>query len=323
MDIRQLRLFCSIVDRHSFSLAADEMHITQPAASQQVRSLERELKTTLLDRSRRTVVPTDAGQVLYRYAREILDLHERALTEILDLGELVAGRVVVGASTGPGEHVLPAMLTRFKELYPGVDISLHVDDTHQVVERVLSREFEIGAVGAPTHRPELVVEPLVRDEVLLVCNPTHAWAQRDSVTLQELAREPQVVQQQGAGIRTVVEDHLRGAGVPPERLQRRHGDGPHGVGQAGCIAGGGVTFLSRWAIGPELDHGMLRTVARRRLRTSAATSTPCAPRPGCSPGPPRPCSRSSASSTTPPPDSRASRPPSPPPLRRLSRRSWL
>ena len=81
MDIRQLRLFCRIVDRKSFSLAADETHITQPAASQQVRSLERELKTILLDRSRRTVVPTDAGQVLYRYGREILDLDERARTE--------------------------------------------------------------------------------------------------------------------------------------------------------------------------------------------------------------------------------------------------
>ena len=171
MDIRQLRLFCRIVDRKSFSLAADEMHITQPAASQQVRSLERELKTTLLDRSRRTVVPTDAGQVLYRYGREILDLDERARTEILDLGELVAGRVVVGASTGPGEHVLPAMLTQFKGDFPGVTISLHVDDTHAVIERVLSREFEIGAVGAVTPRPELVAEPLARDEIVLVCAP--------------------------------------------------------------------------------------------------------------------------------------------------------
>ena len=86
MDIRQLRLFCQIVDRRSFSLAADEVHITQPAASQQIRSMERELKTTLLDRSRRTVSPTDAGQVLYRYAREMLDLHDRAITDILDLG---------------------------------------------------------------------------------------------------------------------------------------------------------------------------------------------------------------------------------------------
>src|SRR5665647_1323578 len=162
MDIRQIRLFCRIVDRRSFSLAADEMHITQPAASQQVRSLERELKTTLLDRSRRTVVPTDSGQVLYRYGREILDLHERACTEILDLSELIAGRVMVGASTGPGEHVLPGMLTQFKEEYPGVSISLHVDDTHAVVERVLARCP--GMAGAADEH-DLVAGERLRDQL--------------------------------------------------------------------------------------------------------------------------------------------------------------
>lgn len=260
MDIRQLRLFCLIVDRRSFSQAAEEVHITQPAASQQVRSLERELKTTLLDRSRRTVSPTDAGQVLYRYAREILDLQERAVTEILDLGELVAGSVVVGASTGPGEHVLPALLTQFKQLYPGVRVALHVDDTQEVVERVLTREFEIGAIGAPTHRSELVAEPLVHDQVVLVCNPAHPWAGRQSITLQELAREPQVVQQQGAGIRAVVESHLREAGLPPERLETVMEMGLMESAKQACIAGAGVTFLSRWAIGPEVEHDSLRVV---------------------------------------------------------------
>lgn len=260
MDIRQLRLFCRIVERHSFSLAADELNITQPAASQQVRSLERELRTTLLDRSRRTVVPTDSGQVLYRYAREILALHERACTEIGDLGDLVAGKVVIGASTGPGEHVLPAMLTRFKDLYPGVEVALHVDDTQEVVERVLTREFELGAVGALTRRPDLVAEPLARDEVVLVCSPGHAWAARDSVSLEELGREPQVVQQQGAGIRAVVEDHLRRTGLPPERLNVVMEMGLMESAKQAAIAGGGVTFMSRWAIGPELEHGTLAAV---------------------------------------------------------------
>jgi DNA-binding transcriptional LysR family regulator len=260
MDIRQLRLFCRIIERHSFSLAAEELHITQPAASQQVRSLERELKTTLLDRSRRTVVPTDAGQVLYRYAREILALHERACTEIADLGDLVSGKVVVGASTGPGEHVLPGMLTRFRELYPGVEVALHVDDTHEVVERVLTREFELGAVGAPTRRPDLVAEPLARDEVVLVCNPGHPWAERETVSLDELAAEPHVVQQHGAGIRVVVEDHLRAMGLPPNRLNIVMEMGLMESAKQAAIAGGGVTFLSRWAIGPELEHRTLAAV---------------------------------------------------------------
>jgi DNA-binding transcriptional LysR family regulator len=257
MDIRQIKLFCRIVDRRSFSLAAEEAHITQPAASQQIRSLERELKTVLLDRSRRTVTPTDAGQVLYRYGREILDLHERACTEILDLGELVAGRVTVGASSGPGDHVLPAMLTRFKEQCPGVSVYLHVDDTQAVIERVVAREFEIGAVGAPSQRPDIVVEPLAHDEVLLVCNAEHPWARRESVTLSEVAAEPQVVQQEGAGIRAVVEDRMTAAGLPPARLNIVMEMGLMESAKQACIAGGGVTFLSRWAIDLELAHGAL------------------------------------------------------------------
>jgi DNA-binding transcriptional LysR family regulator len=260
MDIRQIRLFCRIVDRHSFSLAADELHITQPAASQQVRSLEKELKTILLDRSRRTVTPTDSGLVLYRCGREILDLHERACTEIGDLGELIAGRVVVGASTGPGEHVLPAMLTQFKEDYPGVSIVLHVDDTHAVVERVLAREFEVGAVGAVTPRPELVAEPLARDEIVLVCGAAHRFAGRPRVTLAELVAEPQIVQQHGAGVRSVVEAHLRAQGVRPEVLNVVLEMGLMESAKQAAIAGGGVTFLSHWAIGPEVEHGALAVV---------------------------------------------------------------
>ena len=167
---------------------------------------------------------------------------------------------MVGASTGPGEHVLPGMLTHFKDSYPGVTISLHVDDTHAVVERVLAREFEIGAVGAVTPRPELVAEPLARDEIVLVCSPSHPWAARSQVSLDELVREPQVMQQQGAGVRIVVEDHLRRAGVRPERLNVVMEMGLMESAKQAAIAGGGVTFVSRWAIGPEVEHGTLVVV---------------------------------------------------------------
>lgn len=273
MDIRQIRLFCRIVDRRSFSLAAEELQITQPAASQQVQGLERELHTILLDRSRRTVTPTDSGYVFYRYGREILDLHERARTEILDLSELVAGSLVVGASTGPGEHVLPAMLTRFKSEYPGVSISLHVDDTHAVVERVLAREFEIGAVGAVPSRPELTAEPLARDEIVLVCGSTHPWATRSSVTLGEVACEPQIVQQRGAGIRSVVEAHLRSHGLRPEKLNVVMEMGLMESAKQAAIAGGGVTFVSRWAIGPEVEYGSLVVVPIEGVRILRDFST--------------------------------------------------
>ena len=112
------------------------------------------------------------------------------------------------------------MLTRFKGDFPGVTISLHVDDTHAVIERVLSREFEIGAVGAVTPRPELVAEPLARGEKIGARLRAHApvAAVARSGEPRRRARGAALVQQQGAGVRMVVEHHLRRAGVRPERL---------------------------------------------------------------------------------------------------------
>jgi DNA-binding transcriptional LysR family regulator len=260
VDLRQLRLFCRIVDRRSFSLAAEELQITQPAASQQVRSLERGLQTVLLDRSRRTVTPTDAGYVLYRYAREILDLQERAQTEIRDLADLLSGSLVLGASMGPGEHLLPAMLTKFKAEHPGVSISLHVDDTQAVVERVLAREFELGAVGAVTSRSELVAEPLARDEIVLVCAASHPWATRPTVALKEVVEEPQIVQQPGSGVRSVVEAYVRARGMRPEEMNVVMEMGLMESAKKAAMAGGGVTFVSRSAIGSEIEHGSLAVV---------------------------------------------------------------
>jgi DNA-binding transcriptional LysR family regulator len=257
MDIRQLKLFCLIVERGGFSLAAGELGITQPAASQQVRNLERELDAILLDRSRRTVTATDAGRVLYGPAREILGLYDRACTGIVDLKELLGGQVAIGASTGPGEHVLPAMLARFKALHPGVHLALHVDDTQAVIEEVVARRLDLGAVGAPVERPDLILEPLAPDRVLLVCGREHPWARHRKVTLAELAAEPFIAQQRGAGLRTVVEARLRAAGLDPDTMNLFLEMGLMESAKQAAIAGGGVTFLSRWAIVPELEAGTL------------------------------------------------------------------
>ena len=158
------------------------------------------------------------------------------------------------------------MLTQFKREFPGVSIALHVDDTHAVIERVLSREFEIGAVGAVTPRPELIAEPLARDEIVLVCAPTHPWAARERITLDEVVAEPQLMQQRGAGVRIVVEDHLRRAGVRPERLNVVMEMGLMESAKQAAIAGGGVTFLSSWAIGPDVEHGTLSVVPIESFR---------------------------------------------------------
>jgi len=260
MEMRHLKLFCHIVELQSFSLAAEEVHITQPAASLQVRSLERELGTRLLDRSSREIIPTDAGEVLYRHAKEILALHEQAQVEIGNLGELVGGRITVGSSTGPGEHILPALIARFRERWPDVEISMRVTDTSEVIERVVARELEVGVVGALSHRKELVIRPLARDEIVFICAPDHPWARRDEVSFAEFLREPLVVQQMGAGIRAVFDDRLREHGVRPTDLNVVLEMGLNESAKHAVMAGAGVSYMSKFAVRSEVAHGTLAVV---------------------------------------------------------------
>jgi DNA-binding transcriptional LysR family regulator len=266
MDLRHLRLFCEIVEQRSFSLAAEFMHITQPAASLQVRSLERELGVQLLDRSGRDVATTDAGEVLYRHAKRIIDLDDQARIEIMDLSELMGGRVMIGASTGPGEHLLPGLIAEFKHEHPGVAVSLRVTDSHEVVDLVLARELELGVVGAVTTHRDLAVAPFARDEILLVCAPSHPWAARDEVAFEEFVREPLIVQQQGAGIRAVVEAALRDRGVKPAELNVLLELGLNESVKHAVMAGAGVTYLSKFAVRSEVEHGTLATVRVSEFR---------------------------------------------------------
>src|ERR1700761_516205 len=148
MDTKQLVAFCAVVERRSFSQAADQLGVTQPAVSLQIRSLEQRVGQRLLDRSGRRVEPTEAGLMLYRGAQRLLALEQQLLA---DLGEEaegeLKGRLEIGASTGPGGSVLAGLLGEFQSVHPLVRVALSVADTHTVVEQVGRRELELGVVG--------------------------------------------------------------------------------------------------------------------------------------------------------------------------------
>src|SRR6266513_2601661 len=180
MDTRQLAAFCAVVERRSFSQAAEQLGVTQPAVSLQIRSLEKRLGLQLLDRSGRRVEPTDAGRRLYRSAHKLLAMEEQLLAELGEEAEgELGGRLELGASTGPGGTVMPVVLAEFQQLHPGVHIALSVSDTQRVVD------------AARRHRG-VVFEPFFRDEVVLAVPAGHRFADRP-VTLDELQNEPLVL----------------------------------------------------------------------------------------------------------------------------------
>jgi LysR family transcriptional regulator, transcriptional activator of the cysJI operon len=277
MDTRQLASYCAVVDHQSFSLAAEHLGVTQPAVSLQIRSLEKRLGRRLLDRSGRRVEPTEAGLRLYRSAQRMLALEEQLVEEVADAsdGELV-GRLELGASTGPGGSVVPLLLCEFQRANSSVRVSLTVSDTQTIVDQVAGRELAAGIVGAARRHRGVTFEPLFRDEVVLACPPRHRFAGR-TITLDELQAEPPVVMQEGAGVRQVIDDALRTAG-----LRERHPEVKLELGlqesvKSAVAAGYGITFISRSAIEAELSTGAIATARVEGLEPareiSLATAT--------------------------------------------------
>jgi DNA-binding transcriptional LysR family regulator len=261
MDTRQLAAFVAVVERRSFSQAAERLGVTQPAVSLQVRALEKRLGAQLLDRSGRRVEPTEAGLRLYRGAQKLLSLEEQLLDEIAgeSSGELT-GELQLGASTGPAAVVVPLLLCEFQREHPEVRIALTVSDTQSIVDRVAARELELGIVGAARRQRAVRFEPFFRDEVILACPPAHPFAGR-TVTLDELRAESLIVMQEGAGVRQIVEDELRALGTRLRDLDVRLELGLQESVRSAVQAGYGVTFISRSAVEPELAAGTL-TAAR-------------------------------------------------------------
>jgi DNA-binding transcriptional LysR family regulator len=259
MDTRQLRAFCAVVERQSFSRAAERLGVTQPAVSLQVRALEERLGRKLIDRSGRQVEPTEAGLALYHGAVRLLAAEEQLIADLPDgpSGELT-GRLSIGASTGPGAHLVPLLLCEFATVHPDLHVALSIADTQAVIDRVADRELELGVVGALRRHRSLEFEPVARDEIVLAVPPGHAFAGRE-VTLDELRAETLVVMQEGAGIRHVIEDELRRAGLRVRELESRLELGLQESTKSAVSAGYGVAFISQTAIEAELAAGTLAT----------------------------------------------------------------
>jgi len=265
MDTRQLAAFCAVVERKSFSEAAERLGVTQPAVSQQIRSLEERLGQQLLDRSGRRVEPTEAGNRLYRSAQRMLALERQLLDEVAGGAEgPLRGQLALGASTGPGGTVVPVLLCEFAEANPEITVDLTISDTQTIVEQVARRELELGVVGATPRNRAVAYEPFFRDEVILVCPPDHPFAGK-TIELDELRDEGLIAMQEGAGVRQVIEDELRRAGTRLRDLEPRFELGLQESVKSAVAAGHGVTFISRAAIEADLAAGTLETARVKGL----------------------------------------------------------
>lgn len=255
MNVSQLRAFVTVVDRGSFSEAARELGISQPAVTMQVQALESDLGATLLDRRYRRVDLTEAGRSLLPHARRVLDQLEAARLDIDHLSGTISGRLSIATSTTPGVYIVPFVLGAFIQQFPEVGVAISVHDTAEVVEAVETGHAQLGVTGATVRGARVTFEELGRDELILIASPHVPLASRKHVPLAELCDELWVFRESGSGTRQVAERILADHGLDVAELRVAV---ELGTGEAivSAVEGGlGIAVVSRFVADKAIKLG--------------------------------------------------------------------
>jgi DNA-binding transcriptional LysR family regulator len=257
VNFYHLQTFLVVAKREGISKALDELPLTQSAVSRQILALEEALGVQLFVRKRRSLVLTEAGQILREYAMRAFQVLSEAREAIDGLKGLVRGHLRISAASTIGIYMLPEVLGKFKTHYPGIEISLSITNKEQVLRHLLAAASDIGFVGPPVLFHELATEEYMEDELVLIVSPQHRLSNREIVTAQELAEEVFILREKGSGTREIMEEELRRAGIALRHAMEL--GSTEAVKQA-VAANLGVSIVSTDAVTQEVLLGRLCTV---------------------------------------------------------------
>ncbi|HYA86997.1 MAG TPA: selenium metabolism-associated LysR family transcriptional regulator [Nitrospirota bacterium] len=260
MDLHQIEIFCTLIKLRSFSKAAEALYLTQPTVSGHIKNLEQELAVKLLDRLGKQVMPTAAGDILFRHGQELLALRDQAREEIASLSGQLSGLLKIGGSTIPGAYVLPSLIGAFKKQLPSATIQLFIDDTMKIAQAVLNGDLHLGIVGAPVSDPRLESHPYLRDELVIAVPATHAWAKKKTITPDALHGTPFILREAGSGTRRIMEDRLGKAGITIADLNTIAVMGSSDAVRQSIKGGLGVSILSIRAFQDDISAKRLYAV---------------------------------------------------------------
>ncbi len=186
MKIESLKVFCDLAETRSFTKAAHANDVTQSAVSQQVTSLERLFKSSLVERGKRKFKLTPEGDLLYEHSQQILDIYDGLHARLKESNEVVAGTVRLATVYSIGLHELPPYLKKFLKNYPGANVHVEYRHARQIYEDLFGNVVDLGLVAYPASSRNLEVVPLGKDPLVLICNPSHPFAKRKSIKLKAL-----------------------------------------------------------------------------------------------------------------------------------------
>lgn len=260
IDFRHLETFCRVADLKSFSKAADDILLTQPTVSGHILSLEHSLSLRLFDRTGREVRLTKAGEVFHRYASKILSSRKDLLNALSEFSQGIRGELSLGASTIPGEYLLPKLMADFKKEHPHFTLSLKIADTKGIVQFVLQGDVEFGMIGGKFNHNSLHYEKYEEDEITVVGPFGHPLTKKKKVDFVNLLKEPWIIREEGSGTQMAVEKALRKKGKSLKQFNVVMEMGSTSSVKEGVKAGLGLAFISKRAIEEELKQGLLSRI---------------------------------------------------------------
>ena len=264
LTLHHLRIFRAVARHRSFTLAGAELHLTQSAVSVQIRELGIVLGTSPFEMIGKKVHLTDAGHLLEVYAARMEGWLREMTQDFAAFRENGTGLVRIGASTSLGTYYLPALLAEFSVSYPRVKVTLVVENSAHIEERLLTNEFDLGFIGTACASRDIVSEPFLEDELFFCCAPGHPLARARSIAPERLAKERIVIRESGSATRATMEAHLNRRGIAfPHFMELGSVEAIKQV----VMSGLGIGYFSALTVCNEISAGWLV-----RLRVNSLTA---------------------------------------------------
>lgn len=262
MEFNHLESFISVVKHNSFSLAAKELFITQPTVSNNIQSLEKELNTTLLDRTSKNIRLTDSGKLFYKYAVELINMRAKAKHSIMEHSKTIEGEIEISASSIPEQYILPYIIRDFTHSYPDVTFTVNHKNSKDVVDEILDGKLHYGIVGAKYSSDILEYIDFYEDELLLgvANNENYPWPNDTLLDLEVLYSEKLILRKSGSGTRRLIEQKLNKVGISLGDLNVISYIDSNEMIKQMLQLGLGVSFISKIAVQNEVELNKIKTL---------------------------------------------------------------
>jgi DNA-binding transcriptional LysR family regulator len=258
MDIHRFKIFASVFRHKNFSKASKELNLTQPTISNHIKILEEEFDLKLFERLGRTISATKQAEVLYEHAMEIIESADILKKAIKATSKDTTGRLIIGASTIPGEYILPEIIFKFRKIYPSVSFDVEISDSGRIIERVSRHDLLMGIVGTKLPSNQIKYTTFIEDELIVVTSPL--LVKKNGITLNELVEFPMILREEGSGTRKEIEKLLDDRGISTDDINVASIVGSNDAVKQAVKAKIGISIVSKLSVNDELRYKILKEI---------------------------------------------------------------